>query len=177
MAEEGESAPQDHQEAKVEGFDLNAWKGVYQNNKKNPAVALEWLWQNYAPHADKWTFWLITYKHNSEITQGFFASNGIKGTAQRWENMRKVGMGILSVLKGGKDPWQQTGMLLLKGVEVPPEVAVEGNDDFVLYDWVRLNPLHNEEHKAIVNSYLTFGDDVIHDGKTKLEHADGLKIL
>jgi elongation factor 1-gamma len=172
MAEETKQAEQPQQE---QGFNLNTWKGVYQNNKAKPAVAFEWLWKNF--DAENWTFWRITYKHNSEITQGFFASNGIKGTVQRWENARKVGMGIFSVLKGGEHPWMQTGCLLLKGKEVPAEVAVEGNDDYVLYDFKKLDPVTNAEDKAIVESYLSFGDDVLHDGKNKLEHADGLKFL
>ena len=90
---------------------------------------------------------------------------------------RKVGMGVFSVLKGGSAPWMQTGCLLLKGKEVPPEVAVAGNDDYVLYDWRKLDPVNSAEDKTIVESYLSFGDDVLHDGKNKLEHADGLKFL
>jgi len=170
MAEEKEEQPQ-----QPVGFDLNTWKGVFQNNKTKPQVALEWLWKNYEP--ENWSFWRIEYKYNNEIGQGFQASNGIKGTVQRWEPARKVGMGIFSVLKGGSSPWMQTGCLLLKGKEVPPEIQKEGNDDYVLYDWRKLDPVNSAEDKAIVESYFSFGDDVLHDGKSKLEHADGLKFL
>lgn len=39
--------------------------------------------------------------------------------------VRKVGMGIFSVLKDGTDPWMQTGCFLLKGKELPEEITVQ----------------------------------------------------
>jgi len=156
------------------GFSLNDWKAQFQNNKTKPAVALEWLWKNYEPA--NWSFWAIEYKYNDEIKQGFMASNAIKGLVQRWEHARKVAFGIVSVLKGTETQFIQCACFLTKGADVPPEIAVQGKDDYELYNWVKLDPVGKPDDKAIIESFFSFGDDVLWKGQ-KREHIDGLKFL
>jgi len=51
-----------------QGFNLNEWKGVYQNNKSKPAVAFEWLWKNYEPENWCVSLQISTAPRDRELT-------------------------------------------------------------------------------------------------------------
>ncbi|XP_049849336.1 elongation factor 1-gamma-A-like isoform X2 [Schistocerca gregaria] len=147
-------------------FDLEEWKRVFSNNRKDPMYAVNWFWEHY--DSAGWSLWFAEYKYNEELTKGFMVSNLINGFMHRLEAARKYAFAIIN-LYGEENNFQISACFLVRGLTLPAELTAEYVDDVDSYVW-RQADINNTEDKALIEEYMKQPDvfkgrspDVVYD--------------
>jgi len=141
-------------------FVLDEWKRTYSNNDTR-TVAIPWFWQHYDPAG--WSIWFCEYKYNQELQKLFMTSNLVTGFLQRLDKLRKYGFGCVLIFGKEPDPLSVSGIFLVRGHEIPPELKVEC-DDYELYNWTRADP-NDAATKKKIEDFLAWDGDFGGRGK------------
>jgi len=133
-------------------LDLDEWKRTY-SNEKTREVALPWLWEHF--DLEGYSFWQADYKYNQEFTKNINALNLLGGFIQRLDRVRKYAFGSLLIF--GSEPTLEVSTIwLFRGLEIPKEM--QEVDDFILYDWKKLDSKDEKERKLIEDYFAWNGD-------------------
>jgi len=133
-------------------MDFDEWKRTYSNQEIRPA-ALPWLWEHF--DYEGYSFWIAEKKDCSEYTKNLLAVNLLGGWMQRLDKLRKYGFGSLLVF-GDEPKLEILCVWLFRGLEVPKEMS--DVDDYILYDWKKLDSKNEADRKLIEDFFAWNGD-------------------
>lgn len=146
-------------------LEMDEWKRQYSNTdiatKANP-----WLWENVD---DGYSFWLADFKYNDENTVLFMTANLLGGFMQRMDASRKIAFGNLLIFNE-QAPFQIQHCWMFRGQEIPE--TVKDVPDFESYNWTKLDPVNNADHKKLINEFNMWEGDF---GGRQLNQTDSGK--